>query len=143
MIVTIFCHVDDFCKFYKRKVLKKLFSTNKKAGNRTSKMSLSEVMTISVYFNMSGYKTFKTYYLECICKYHKNDFKYLVSYNQFLELKSNAAFPIALFSSMMNSAKCTGVSFIDSFPLKVCNNKRINMHKTFKGIAQRGVSSMG
>lgn len=142
-MVTIFCHSDDFCKFYNKKVEKRLLATNKKRGNRTSKMSLSEVITISIYFHVSGYKTFKSYYTKCICKYHKKDFKHLVSYNRFLELKRDAAFPIALFSSMINSTKCTGVSFIDSFPLKVCDNKRIYAHKTFKGVAQRGVSSMG
>ena len=40
--------------------------------------------------------------------------------------------------------KCTGISFVDSTPpLRVCKNQRIHMHKTFKGIAQRGKCSMG
>jgi len=43
----------------------------------------------------------------------------------------------------MSTGKCTGISFVDSFPLRVCHNKRIYSHKTFKGIAKRGVSSMG
>ena len=39
--------------------------------------------------------------------------------------------------------KCTGISFVDSTPLRVCRNQRIHIHKTFKGIAQRGKCSMG
>lgn len=39
--------------------------------------------------------------------------------------------------------KCTGISFVDSTPLRVCKNQRIHIHKTFKGIAQRGKYSMG
>jgi hypothetical protein len=36
-----------------------------------------------------------------------------------------------------------GVAFIDSTTLKVCHNRRIHSHKTFRGIAQRGKTSMG
>ena len=33
--------------------------------------------------------------------------------------------------------------FVDSTLLRVCRNQRIHMHKVFKGIAQRGLCSMG
>ena len=39
--------------------------------------------------------------------------------------------------------KCTGISFVDSTPIRVCRNQRIHIHRTFKGIAQRGKCSMG
>ena len=42
-----------------------------------------------------------------------------------------------------NSGKCTGISFVDSTPLRVCKNQRIHIHKTFKGFAARGKCSMG
>ena len=38
---------------------------------------------------------------------------------------------------------CSGISFIDSTPLCVCRNERILIHKTFKGLAERGKCSMG
>lgn len=44
---------------------------------------------------------------------------------------------------LCSANNCTGISFIDSFALKVCNNRRIYSHKTFKGIAQRGHTSVG
>ena len=38
---------------------------------------------------------------------------------------------------------CTGISFVDSTPLRVCRNQRILIHKTFKGLAKHGKCSMG
>jgi hypothetical protein len=37
----------------------------------------------------------------------------------------------------------TGIAFIDSTPLAVCDNHRITTHKVFEGIAKRGKTSMG
>jgi hypothetical protein len=53
------------------------------------------------------------------------------------------AIPLALFIKKVLLGKCTGISFVDSTPLRVCKNQRIHIHKTFKGIAQRGKCSMG
>ena len=51
--------------------------------------------------------------------------------------------PLALFIKKVLLGKCTGISFVDSTPLRVCKNQRIHIHKVFKGIAQRGKCSMG
>lgn len=37
----------------------------------------------------------------------------------------------------------SGISYIDSFPLKVSHVKRASAHKTFRGIAQKGKASVG
>ena len=37
---------------------------------------------------------------------------------------------------------CTGISFVDSVPLRVCCNQRILIYKTFEGLAERGKCSM-
>ncbi|EKP05833.1 transposase DDE domain protein, partial [Leptospira kirschneri str. 2008720114] len=50
---------------------------------------------------------------------------------------------IASFLSNSCLEKCSGISFIDSTILKVCDNRRIHSHKVFKDIAQRGKSSTG
>lgn len=39
--------------------------------------------------------------------------------------------------------QCSGISFIDSTKVAVCKNQRINQHKQFKDIAQRGHTSTG
>lgn len=50
---------------------------------------------------------------------------------------------MALFAKLQSSGKCDGISFINSFPLRVSHQKRIYSHKTFKGLAARGKTSTG
>ena len=50
---------------------------------------------------------------------------------------------MVIFLKMIRLGNCTGISIVDSTPLRVCNNKRIFNHKVFDGIAQRGKSTMG
>lgn len=50
---------------------------------------------------------------------------------------------MAIFIKKVLLGKCTGISFVDSTPLRVCRNQRIHMHKVFKGLAARGKCSMG
>lgn len=50
---------------------------------------------------------------------------------------------MALFLKTCCLGDCTGVSFIDSTPLRVCHIKREKQHKTFKDIAQKGQCSIG
>jgi hypothetical protein len=72
-----------------------------------------------------------------------SDFSETVSYNRFVELQQKALFLMVIFLKMMRLGSCTGISFVDSTPLRVCNNKRIYNHKVFDGIAQRGKLTMG
>lgn len=142
MLTTIFYHVDEFCKEMKKQNQLIDFSSNKKR-NRKFCLTISEVMTICIYYHYSGYKTFKDYYCRYVCVHMINEFKKLVSYNRFVELKSLVALPMMLFTKAWFLYDCTGVSVIDSSSIKVCNNKRISAHKTFKGLAQRGHTSVG
>jgi len=66
-----------------------------------------------------------------------------IMYNRFVELEREVAIPLALFIKKILLGKCTGISFVDSTPPRLCRNQRIHIHKTFKGIAQRGKCSMG
>ena len=47
----------------------------------------------------------------------------------------------ALFETLKGA--CTGLSIADATPLAVCHNLRIQRHRVFKDIAQRGKSSTG
>lgn len=69
--------------------------------------------------------------------------KKTVSYTRFVESQKIAAIPLAIFIKKVLLGKCTGISFVDSTPLRVCRNQRIHVHKVFKGIAERGKCSMG
>lgn len=143
-VIEIFCIADEFCKFFDQLMAKKMLKDNKKREyHRDSTLSKAEIMLIVILFHDSGYRCFKHYYLEKVCIHMRHLFPKLVSYNRFVELKKEIAIPLAIFIKKVLLGKCTGISFVDSTPLRVCKNQRIHMHKVFKGIAQRGKCSMG
>tara|TARA_B100002051_G_C16494200_1_gene514480 strand:- start:68 stop:697 length:630 start_codon:yes stop_codon:yes gene_type:complete len=55
----------------------------------------------------------------------------------------SAALPMTIFLKSQCLGVGTGISFIDSTPIRVCKNKRIKRNKVFKGIATTGKSTMG
>lgn len=141
-IVTIFCEIDDFCQQFEPVFKEKLITSQIKKRKRPSKLSLSEVMTIVVYFHISGYRNFKMYYLEQVAKSMRREFPNLVSYNRFVELMAQAAVPLAVYLES-RKAECSGISFVDSTSIAVCHNRRIHAHKVFAGWAKRGKTSVG
>ena len=139
-ITELFCIIDEFCKEYDEIVNKQLLG---KIFLRQSKMSKSEVMTITILFHLSGFRTFKHFYIFYVQKHMKKDFPSTVSYNRFTELMQQNIMPLSLFLKTCCMGKCTGISFIDSTPIRVCGTKRIKRNKVFKGIATTGKSTMG
>lgn len=67
----------------------------------------------------------------------RRHFPKAVSYNRFVEFEKEVALTLVLYIRKGLMGTCTGISFIDSIPLRVCRNKRFHIHKTFNGIAQR------
>lgn len=104
---------------------------------------MGEILTITVLFHMSGYRTFKHFYLYYLKEHLKDEFPVTVSYNRFTELMQSNILPLALYLKTCRLGECTGISFVDSTPIRVCNNKRINANKVFKDIANTGRSTMG
>ena len=143
-ITEIFCMADDFCKFYDAMMAKYTIKEAKtRVYHRDMTLSKAEVMVIMILFHGSGYRCLKHFYLEHVTNHLRHLFPKLVSYNRFVELEKDVAIPLALFIKKVLLGKCTGISFVDSTPLRVCKNQRIHIHRTFKGIAQRGKCSMG
>ena len=60
-----------------------------------------------------------------------------------MELEKEVLLPMTIFIKKVLLGTCTGISFVDSTPLRVCRNQRILIHKTFEGLAERGKCSMG
>ena len=60
-----------------------------------------------------------------------------------MELEKEVLLPMTIFIKKVLLRTCTGISFVDSTPLRVCRNQRILIHKTFEGLAERGRCSMG
>lgn len=141
-LLAIFCDVDDFCKAYEEYCEKHLLMNKNQIVPKTS-MYLSEIMTIVIYFHLSNYRTFKWYYNKFVCKTLKSYFPKLVSYNRFVEIMKMTIVPLTLYLINYGFGKSTGINFVDSTPIEVCDNHRIYSHKVFKGLAQRGKSSTG
>lgn len=144
-VTELFCRVDDFMQKYDQEIKKApLFFTEHGAGpmrQRDRRLNMSEIMTILILFQTSGYRTFKHFY-QFLLHQCGSLFPDLVSYNRFIEFLPSAIVPMV---ALLNYSKggCTGISFTDSTPLRVCGNKRIFNHKVFDGIAKKGKCSMG
>ena len=61
---------DDFCNFFDAMIAKyTLKPIGKRKYHRNSTMSKAEVMLIMILFHDSGYRCFKHFYLEKVCKH--------------------------------------------------------------------------
>ncbi len=142
-ITQIFCDVDDFCQQWENlwRQVPQLPST-KGERRSSSRMHLSEVMTIVIAFHGSGYKTFKEFYtMHLLSGWHKA-FPNLVSYTRFVELMPWCLMLLCCFLHT-RTGEITGISFIDSTPINVCHNCRAHSHKVFKGLVKWGKNSVG
>ena len=143
-VTEIFVMADDFCKFFDQMMEKySIPDKNKRKYYRDGTMSKAEIMVILILFHSSGYRCLKHFYLNHVCVHLRHLFPEVVSCNRFVELEKSVALPLAIFIKKVLLGKCTGISFVDSTPLRVCRNQRIHVHKVFKGIAERGKCSMG
>ena len=64
-LLAIFCDVDDFCNDYEEYCQHHLLMDRDSIIPKTS-MSLSEIMTIVIYFHLSNQRTFKWYYIKFV-----------------------------------------------------------------------------
>ena len=143
-LTEVFCLIDDVCKGFDIHQRQHSLSSGSRRHwlTRSPSLALSEITTILVLFHLSNYRTFKHFYKKEVLVHLTREFPCLVSYNRFVELKSCSAGHLAVLSRVLSGTQ-TGTAFVDSTPLSVCHNRRIYRHKTFAGLAERGVSSMG
>jgi Transposase DDE domain. len=139
-VTEIFCIVDEFCKNFDKQTSPFLIGNKSKGPPR---MSSSEVITIILLFHLSGFRTFKHFYIFYAQKHMQKEFRRTVSYNRFVELMQSNLMRMAIFTKTCYLGACTGISFVDSTPIRVCKNKRMTRNKVFKGIAETGKSTMG
>ena len=142
-ITEIFCSIDDFCKVFEPALKQRTLTRGKNKRNRSFKMSTSEILTITVLFHLSGHRTFKHFYLYYVQEHLQKEFPQTVSYNRFVELMQANMLPLTLYMKTCCLGECTGISFVDSTPIRACKNKRIKNNKVFKDIATTGRSTMG
>ena len=139
-ITDIFCVIDEFCQNFKQNT--ENFILGKKS-KRPPRMSDSEVICILILFHLGGFRCLKHFYLFYVQQHMQSEFSATVSYSRFVELSQKVILPMTIFLKTCCLGKCSGISFVDSTPIRVCNNKRIKRNKVFKGIAEVGKSTMG
>ena len=144
-VTEIYCIADDFCKEYNSELNKTSLSLSSPSANspkhrkRRGRMSDAEMITILILF-----RNFKHFYLFYVCReLKKEEFPNLLSYTRFVERMPRVAIPLLLFLKLGLMGECTGITFIDSTRIPVCENKRQSRNRVFKGYAQKGKSTMG
>ena len=60
-------------------------------------MSDAEIMGILILFHIGGFRCFKHYYKEYVCKHLKGMFPQCVFYNRFVELEKEVLLPLTIF----------------------------------------------
>ena len=140
----LFCLIDDFCQQFEPLLEQHMLdeSSDKQRRRRTGAMSLSEMTTIAVLFHTMRGRQFKAFYGGIVCRFMTAEFPRRLSYTRFVALMPRCAVVLAALFETLKGA-CTGLSIADATPLAVCHNLRIQRHRVFKGIAQRGKSSTG
>ena len=141
-LLELFVDVDDFCKVFLPVWERALLQDGARKRCRKGQLTVSEIMTIVIYFHQSHYRDFKAYYTEHVCKRLRSEFPNLVSYPRFVALLPSVLGPLSAYLRQQYG-RCTGLSFVDSTTLSVCDNHRIHSHQVFAGLAERGKSSMG
>ena len=141
-LTELYCLMDDFCKEFEPVLNARLIADGKRRRNRSTGLSLAELMTLVVLFHQIRYRQFKLFYLHHVCRHLRADFPRAPSYQRCVELLPRCAIAMAaLFEGV--KGQCSGLSIADSTPIAVCHNLRIRRHRVFRDLAARGKSSTG
>lgn len=140
-LTTLFCLIDDFCIDITSDIQQYMLTSGSVKRSRQSKISASEVITLLLWFHLTGSRNFKTFYLYWVMPFLGSYFPNLPSYSRFIELKAKyVMYFVALIESL--KVQSEGIAFIDSTKLAVCHNKRIQQHRVFVDTATRGKTSV-
>jgi len=144
-ITEIFFFIDEFYKDFQEVIRGHILQpdTSRKHRNKPCRLSDSEVITILILFHLGQFRNLKHFYLFYVQKHLQGEFPQTVSYTRFVELQKKSAMPLAILLKTCCLGKCTGISFIDSSPIKACHIKREYSNKVFRGIGTKGKSTIG
>jgi len=134
-ILPLFFEIDEFCKVVEPLWNKHLVGNNCQRRNRRRRLALAEVMSILVRFHISGYRNFKQFYLEFVCRYWRSDFPQLVGYTRFVEFQREALAAYLQTKRLKKNMKNQLLNFAD----KVLRRKRAIIESVFdqlKNISQ-------
>lgn len=141
-LINLFIMLDDFCIALES--WKQTQAQYNRPVTRHPLMSDSEMLTLLVFYQMSGYKCFQYYYQSLVATVLQSYFPKQVSYERFVALLPRLLPGLFVFLKWQTViSRRSGKYFIDSKKLQVCHNRRVHNHKVFQDYARRGKSSTG
>jgi Transposase DDE domain len=144
-LVEDFCQFDDFCQAFRplweARLLRQGAQPARKRGPQAG-LADSEIMTILVLYHSSRFSNFKAFYGGVILGLLRSAFPQAPCYARFITLTQHVWVPLTVFL-LTRMGRRTGIYYSDSTPLPVCHPRRINRHKVFAGLAERGKTSLG
>ena len=144
-LVEDFCQFDDFCQAFGPRWQARLLNEEAQpAKTRGPQAGLadSEIMTILVLYHSSRFKHFKAFYEGVVLTLLRSACPKAPCYAGFIALTNHVWVPLTVFL-LTRMGRRTGIYYIDSTPLPVCHPRRINRHRVFAGLAERGKTSVG
>jgi len=95
--------VEVFCDVFIPEWEKTLLTDGKRKRQRAGRMTMSEVMTIIILFQMSHHRDFKNFYIGYLAHFYKSAFPDLLSYTRFLEVMPTALLPLCSYFASLKS----------------------------------------
>jgi len=141
-LTEILCEVDDFCQAFEAPEKAYLLGSGVAPRGPKRGLSVSEIITLLLVLHSSQFKYLKNFYQGFALPLLRQYFPALPCYEQLVTIQKQAFVPL-MFFLLSRMGKKTGIYYIDSTALPVCDNHRIHRHQTFAGLAARGKTSMG
>jgi hypothetical protein len=141
-LTEVFCEVDDFCQAFDAQWQTYLLESDAAPRGPQPGLAVSEIITLLLVLHSSQFKYLKNFYNGFAKPLLRPCFPAMPCYEQFVTMQKRALVPL-IFFLLSRMGKKTGIYYIDSTALPVCDNHRIQRHKTFAGLAARGKTSMG
>src|SRR3982750_4077346 len=116
-MVTIFCEIDDFCRSLLSARYPQVPGRSTSSSARANSLSLSEVMTILVWFHASHYRTFQHFYLGLVLAGKRGEFPGRPPDTRFVELIPLTLLLLGAYLPT-RQGQPTGLPLIDSLPLR-------------------------
>lgn len=142
-LLTLFVEIDDLLLAYTRHI-SHLRLAGRQLPGPCCGLSPSEVATIIVFYQLSGYKNFQYYYQQLILGEFNHYFPKAPGYKHFLSLLPRCL-PVLVLWMLSTCAQAlkTGYYYIDSTKLPVCHINRQCQHQVFKEVAAKGKTTTG
>jgi hypothetical protein len=140
--VEVFCEVDDFCKVFLPQWEASVLMSTGGTAPRGPEPGLSPSAILTLVLHRSGLKYLKSFYHGFAAPLLRGYFPGMPCYEHFVTLQKSVFVPLVFFL-LSHLGKNTWLSYIDSPALPVCDTHRLNRHKVFAGLAQRGKTAMG